>query len=179
MYFFKPIDLHDHIGRFSAILPGIRNTARIDSDHLFTGGIDQRIVGMSEEHNIHPSRLCSLFDHLRGARDFELLEGTMHALRSLADGMLASCGRELDEPEEFSIAHYPTFDHLRAGVKEKLLEIVASMPDGPAMSAPVLEAVRYIRHHFREDVSLADVARHIDMSQSWLTKRFNRECGGQ
>lgn len=119
----------------------------------------------------------SLFDHLRGARDFELLEGTMHALRSLADGMLASCGRELDEPEEFSIAHYPTFDHLRAGVKEKLLEIVASMPDGPAMSAPVLEAVRYIRHHFREDVSLADVAKHIDMSQSWLTKRFNRECG--
>ena len=119
----------------------------------------------------------SLFDHLRGARDFELLEGTMHALRSLADGMLASCGRELDEPEEFSIAHYPTFDHLLAGVKEKLLEIVASMPDGPAMSAPVLEAVRYIRHHFREDVSLADVAKHIDMSQSWLTKRFNRECG--
>ena len=119
----------------------------------------------------------SLFDHLRGVRDFELLEGTMHALRSLADGMLASCGRELDEPEVFAMDHYPTFDHLRAGVKEKLLEIVASMPDGSAMSAPVLEAVRYIRHHFREDVSLADVARHIDMSPSWLTKRFNRECG--
>ena len=45
------------------------------------------------------------------------------------------------------------------------------------MSAPVLEAVRYIRYHFHEDVALADVARHIDMSPSWLTKRFNQECG--
>jgi two-component system response regulator YesN len=45
------------------------------------------------------------------------------------------------------------------------------------MSAPVLEAVRYIRHHFREDIALDDLARHIDMSPSWLTKRFNRECG--
>lgn len=118
-----------------------------------------------------------LFDHLRGARNFELLSGSLHAIRSLADGMLASCGRELDVPEAFAMDHYPTFDHLRTGVKEKLLEIIASMPEGPAMSAPVLEAVRYIRHHFREDVALADVARHIDMSPSWLTKHFNRECG--
>ena len=118
----------------------------------------------------------ALMDHLYGARDFGLLEGSLHALRSLADGILASCGRELDQPETFAIDHYPTFDHLRAGVRDKLLEIMASLPDGPAMSAPVLEAVRYIRHHFTEDVSLADVARHIDMSPSWLTKRFNQEC---
>ena len=118
----------------------------------------------------------ALMDHLHGARDFGLLEGSMHAIRSLADGILASCGRELDEPEGFSIDHYPTFEYLRAGVRDKLMGIMASLPDGPAMSAPVLEAVRYIRHHFTEDVSLADVARHIGMSQSWLTKRFNQEC---
>ena len=117
-----------------------------------------------------------IFDHIGGARNFELLSDVLLAIRSLADGILASCGRELDYPERFSIEHYPTFEHLRAGVRDKLLEIMASLPDGPAMSAPVLEAVRYIRHHFTEDVSLADVARHIDMSQSWLTKRFNQEC---
>ena len=66
--------------------------------------------------------------------------------------------------------------HLRAGVREKLLSILWDLPGGPAMSAPVLEAVRYIRHHFTEDVALADVARHIDMSPSWLTKHFNQEC---
>ncbi len=119
----------------------------------------------------------SLFDHLRGARDFELLSGTLHAVRSLADGMLASCGWEVDDPEVFSIEHYPTFDHLREGLRQGMLGLIASMQDGPAMSAPVLEAVRYIRHHFREDVALADVARHIDMSPSWLTKHFNQECG--
>lgn len=119
----------------------------------------------------------SLFDHLRGARDFDLLSGSLHAVRSLADGMLASCGWEVDDPEAFSIEHYPTFDHLREGLRQGMLGLIASMQDGPAMSAPVLEAVRYIRHHFREDVALADVARHIDMSPSWLTKHFNRECG--
>lgn len=119
----------------------------------------------------------SLFDHLRGARDFDLLSGTLHAIRSLADGMLASCGWEVDDPETFSIEHYPTFDHLREGLRQGMLGLIASMQDGPAMSAPVLEAVRYIRHHFREDVALADVAKHIDMSPSWLTKHFNRECG--
>lgn len=119
----------------------------------------------------------ALFDHLKAARDFDLLSGALHALRSLADGMFASCGRELDDHEVFSIDYYPTFDHLREGVKQKLLEIIASMPEGPAMSAPVLEAVRYIRHHFREDVALSDVARHIDMSPSWLTKHFNQELG--
>ena len=118
-----------------------------------------------------------IMDMLKRARSFSHLQKMLHSLRLAIDGMLASYGRELDEPEVFAIDHYPTFDHLRAGVKEKLLEIVASMPDGPAMSAPVLEAVRYIRHHFREDVALADVAKHIDMSPSWLTKHFNRECG--
>lgn len=117
-----------------------------------------------------------LFDHLRGARDFELLSGALHAIRSLCEGMLASCGRELEEPEIFAVGQYPTFDHLREGLHAKLVQILSSLPEGPAMSAPVLEAVRYIRHHFREDVSLADVARHIDMSPSWLTKRFNQEC---
>ncbi len=119
----------------------------------------------------------SLFDHLRGARDFDLLSGALHAIRSMADGMLASCGWEVDDPETFSIEHYPTFDHLREGLRQGMLGLIASMQDGPAMSAPVLEAVRYIRHHFREDVALADVAKHIDMSPSWLTKHFNRECG--
>jgi len=121
--------------------------------------------------------LAALFDRLAHARDFELLSGTLHAIRSLADGMLASCGRENDEPEAFVAGHYPTLGHLHEGIRKKLLEIIASMPEGGAMSAPVLEAVRYIRHHFREDVALADVAKHIDMSQSWLTKRFNQECG--
>lgn len=113
---------------------------------------------------------------LEQTRDFAHLEKALHSIRLSADGMLASYGRELEEVDAFSIGRYPTFDHLRRSVKGKLLEIIASMPDGPAMSAPVLEAVRYIRNHFTEDVALADVARHIDMSPSWLTKRFNKEC---
>lgn len=129
---------------------------------------DQRATG---------DALDALFDRIADARNFELLSGVMHAIRSLADGMLASCGREIDTPEVFLTEHYPTLQHLRRGVKEKMLEIIASMPEGPAMSAPVLEAVRYIRNHFTEDISLSDVAHHIDMSQSWLTKRFNQECG--
>lgn len=120
--------------------------------------------------------LDTLLERLGSARDFDLLDGTLHAIRAAADGMLITQGRELDDPEAFSVGRYPTMTHLRAGVREKLLSILRDLPGGPAMSAPVLEAVRYIRHHFAEDVALADVARHIDMSPSWLTKHFNQEC---
>ena len=45
------------------------------------------------------------------------------------------------------------------------------------MSQLIQEAVRYIRHHYAEDIAVADVAVHIGMSESWLTKRFKQECG--
>ena len=45
------------------------------------------------------------------------------------------------------------------------------------MSHLIQEAVRYIRHHYAEDIAVSDVAEHIGMSQSWLTKRFKQECG--
>ena len=118
----------------------------------------------------------ALFDHLQGARDFELLAGTLHAIRSLADGMLASCGRTVENPQAYAAETYATFAHLREGIKQALIDVVESLPEGPAMSTPVLEAVRYIRNHYAEDISLNDLARHIEMSASWLTKHFNQEC---
>lgn len=114
---------------------------------------------------------------LASGRNFSYLEKALYAIRLSAEGLLAASGRELCDPEVFAIHCYPTFAHLRRGITQELLHIVASLPDGPALSAPVLEAMRYIRRHYGEDISLSDIAKHIDMSTSWLTKHFNRECG--
>ncbi len=121
--------------------------------------------------------LDAVFHQLRGARDFDLLDGTLYQIRAAAEGVLASCGKELEDAELFAAGRYPTIDHLQAAIRERLLALIDSLAGGPTMSAPIQEAVRYIRHHYTEDVSLLDLARHIDMSHSWLTKRFNQECG--
>ncbi len=121
--------------------------------------------------------LDAIFAQLRGARDFDLLDSTLYRIRAVVEGVLASCGRELEDAEVFSASQYPTIDHLYEALRRKLLAIIASFTGGPTLSAPIQEVVRYIRHHYAEDISLEALARHIDMSQSWLTKHFNRDCG--
>lgn len=120
--------------------------------------------------------LDQVLDPLCHARDFAALEKALYDIRMLAEGLLAAAGREIDDPDAFRFGHYPTFEHLRRGIRDQLLAAVANLPASAALSAPVLEAMRYIRRHYTENISLSDVAAHINMSTSWLTKHFNREC---
>ncbi len=121
--------------------------------------------------------LAQVMGPLGRGRSFSDLDKALYSIRLSAEGLLAASGRELDDPEVFAVCRYPSFAHLRRGVTQELLRIAATLPDGPAFSAPVLEAMRYIRRHYGEDISLPAIAKHIDMSTSWLTKHFNQECG--
>ena len=135
-----------------------------------------RMTVRERERPAMEQSLSFLFHQLRMARDFDLLNSSLYNIRALAEELLASQGLKLNDPEVFSIGQYPTFEHLYSSVQKKLAMLIESLPGDTAMSAPILEAMRYIRHHFTEDVSLADVAKHIDMSPSWLSKHFNQEC---
>lgn len=118
-----------------------------------------------------------LFDQLAATRSFDLLKITMHEIRTLMEGLLASAGKERDNSHLFVVEQYPTFEHLRKVVWLELIAVMESLPRRGAVSMPVLEAMRYLRHHFMEDIAATDVARHIHMSTSWLSKHFNQECG--
>lgn len=119
----------------------------------------------------------SLFDQLAATRNFDLLKTTMHEIRALTEGLLASAGKERDNRHLFEVEQYPTFAHLRKAIWSELIAVMESLSCRGAVSMPVLEAMRYLRHHFMEDVAATDVARHIRMSTSWLSKHFNQECG--
>ena len=116
---------------------------------------------------------------LEKARDFSLLEDTLASMRRTLEGMMLSHGIEADAHcrEVFDIASHATFQIQRDEIEAYLTDCVNSLKSTRPMSHLIQEAVRYIRHHYAEDISVNDIADHIGMSQSWLTKRFKQECG--
>ena len=116
---------------------------------------------------------------LEAARDFDLLADALASMRASLEGLLRSHGREVGEDcrDVFAIGKHPTFQIQRDEIEYYLLGCMEGLADTRPMSQLIQEAVRYIRHHYAEDLSVADIAEHIGMSQSWLTKRFRQECG--
>ena len=116
---------------------------------------------------------------LERARDFALLEDTLASMRRTLEGILLSHGVEIDPAcrDVFSIEKHPTFQIQRDAIEAYLASCMHSLSNTRPMSHLIQEAVRYIRHHYAEDIAVSDVAEHIGMSQSWLTKRFKQECG--
>lgn len=116
---------------------------------------------------------------LEAARDFDLLADSLSSMRASLEGWLRSHGREVGEDcrDVFAIEKHPTFQIQRDEIERYLLSCMESFGDSRPMSQLIQEAVRYIRHHYAEDIAVSDIAEHIGMSQSWLTKRFKQECG--
>lgn len=116
---------------------------------------------------------------LERARDFDLLADSLSSMRATLEGLLRSHGMEPDRccREVFAIEHHPTFQLQRDAIETYLTQSLARLGDTRPMSHLIQEAVRYIRHHYAQDIAVADIAEHIGMSPSWLTKRFRHECG--
>ena len=124
-------------------------------------------------------RYHAVMRRLERARDFDLFSDALSSMRRTLEGVLRSHGVEPDEQmrDIFAIENHPTFQIQRDRIENCLRENLARIGDSHPMSQLIQEAVRYIRHHYAEDLSVADIAEHIGMSQSWLTKRFRQECG--
>lgn len=116
---------------------------------------------------------------LEAARDFDLLADALSSMRASLEGWLRSHGQEVGEDcrDVFAIEKHPTFRIQRDAIERYLLSSMQGLGDSRPMSQMIQEAVRYIRHHYAEDIAVSDIAEHIGMSQSWLTKRFKQECG--
>lgn len=125
------------------------------------------------------TKFRAVMAQLEKARDFDLLADSLSSMRTTLEGLLRSHGMKPDSccREVFAIENYPTFQLQRDAIETYLTQSLACLSDTPPMSQLIQEAVRYIRHHYVENIAVSDVADHIGMSQSWLTKRFKRECG--
>lgn len=121
----------------------------------------------------------SMMKKLQAARDFDLLSDVLSMIRMTLEGIFVSHGIEVDDTyrDMFTVTHYPTFPMMSESIENYIQECFQKLNMTKPMSSLIQEAVRYIRHHYSENISVADIAEHIGMSDSWLYKHFKQECG--
>ena len=167
--------------RTMVMTPGLLQKTRVPADpEQIHEDLTQMYVAMragGAEEMIAKYR--AVMAQLEAARDFELLADALSAMRASLEGWLRSHGQEADAAcrDIFAIEKHPTFQIQRDEIEHYLLACMEDLADTRPMSQLIQEAVRYIRHHYAEDIAVCDIADHIGMSQSWLTKRFKQECG--
>lgn len=123
--------------------------------------------------------LDTLMKQLGRSRDFDLLQDVLRSIRVTLAGVLQSHGLSLDDVEmegRLRAESYATFGQLHQTLERCLIRCMDLLKGAPSMSAPVQEAVRYIRHHYAESISLSDIAAYVGMSPSWLSRHFSDEC---
>lgn len=156
-----------------------RTRVFVDPEQVHEDMIKMYVAMRAGEADEMLEKYRTVMAQLERARDFNLLEDTLASMRRTLEGILLSRGREMDAQGRcvFDIAAHATFQIQREAIEAYLIECVNSLKDTRPMSHLIQEAVRYIRHHYAENISVSDIAEHIGMSQSWLTKRFKQECG--
>lgn len=167
--------------RTMVMTPSLLEQVRVpaDSEQIHEDLTQMYVAMRAGERQEMLSRFHVIMGQMEAARDFELLTDVLFSIRRTMEGMLRSHADEPDEAfrEVFVIDNYPTFQLHRDAIEQYLIRCLEHFSDSRPMSRPIQEAVRYIRHHFAEYVSLANVAQHIGMSESWLTRQFKQECG--
>ena len=167
--------------RTMVMTPSLLESLRVpaDPEEIHEELMRMYVAMRAEETAEMLERYHAVMERLERARDFDLLADALSSMRRTLEGVLRSHGIEPDEQmrDIFAIENHPTFQIQRDRIENCLRENLARIGDSRPMSQLIQEAVRYIRHHYAENLSVADIAEHIGMSQSWLTKRFRHECG--
>lgn len=122
----------------------------------------------------------SLMQQLRRSRDFMLLRNELYAIHEMITGVLKSCGAEfadigIDE-KDLAEQQYATFDLMSKQIWEILVRCMQVSRSTGSLSGAMQEAVRFIRHHYAEPISITDIAAYVGMSPSWLSRHFVAEC---
>ena len=182
---FKKMDLLSRQQYFDmrtmVMTPSLLESVRIgvDPEQIHEDLIKMYVAMRAGEAEEMLERYRAVMAQIEKARDFHLLEDTLASMRRTLEGILLSHGVEIDPGcrDVFSIEKHPTFQIQRDAIEAYLASCMHSLSNTRPMSHLIQEAVRYIRHHYAENIAVSDVAEHIGMSQSWLTKRFKQECG--
>ena len=113
-----------------------------------------------------------LFDH---ASAYHVEVGNAAYLRIVDD-----CERLWDETNERQVGHQiaaqATLDRLLIALRRTTANHVPT-PSLPAAADPVRQALRFIQRHFREPLTLGDVARQARLSPAYFSDSFRRATG--
>lgn len=63
------------------------------------------------------------------------------------------------------------------GLYGSILEVLIKREADKSYSKPVRSMIAYVHNHFRESISLGEIARNLDMNSSYISKLFKDEVG--
>lgn len=166
--------------RSMVMTPALLEKTRIpvDSEQIHEEQLQMYTAMRAGDISETVERYHVIMSRLRAARDFGILSDVLSAMRMTLEGILVGHGVEMNESDKdvFVISKHPTFEIMTEKIETLIKQSLQKLSNTKPMSAPILEAVRYIRHHYSENISVQDIAEHIGMSDSWLYKHFKQEC---
>lgn len=167
--------------RTMVMTPSLLESLRVpaDSEQIHEELLRMAAVMRAGDTQEFMEQYHGMMKKLQASRGFDLLSDVLSMIRMTLEGILVSHGIEVDDTyrDMFTVTHYPTFPMMSESIENYIQECFQKLNMTKPMSSLIQEAVRYIRHHYSENISVADIAEHIGMSDSWLYKHFKQECG--
>lgn len=134
-----------------------------DGIGMFLQTVKDAVLG--EDYVIYLWYIKSIFEA------FHMFEGSLAGVRS---------GRRFSMMEGSSAYDLSIPEELVSYVEFKVEEIwfLQGEKDEGACSSTIANAIKYIREHYgEEECSLSGVAKHVNISPSWLSTKFKEEVG--
>ena len=151
-----------------------------DTEKLHENQRQLRMAVRSKDLSEACQHYTSLMNQLRSARDFMLLRSELYAIREMMTGILKSCGAEFSDvgisENNITEQQYATFEQMSKQIWDNLAHCIQASQSMGALSGSMQEAVRFIRHHYADPISITDIAAYVGMSPSWLSRHFVSEC---
>lgn len=168
------------------------NEVELPDQKIITLGYDEEkqilLLLRSKDYASVQAKIKSIYHRLREQRADR--SSVMIITRDFVRILIGICKeRKLGEQGIFlqgegnpyhQMEQFDTFDELETWVLDSLLRLVDrlhQLEQRPGYSETVQKAIDYIHDHYKEDISLNEVAEALTVSSAHLSRLFKEECG--
>lgn len=159
---------------------------------LFTEELEQRLKHGLEYHDLSYT-MCIINDYYESIRNKPYL--TKEVVMNSIDDIMMTFAKELriynkqiDDIEEYSgmdlKTYFRKYDYLEELIQwlntfiAAFFDFLFGLHTHHKRRTEILKAVQYIEENYTKDISLAELARHVNLSESYLSYLFKKETGG-
>lgn len=149
-----------------------------DYHEVMVACMDVKLALTNREKRRFADCLKKLFGLLRDSLSFSHCRSALAFLENLLEVYCGAYRIEDVHPKALcDLFAYDYLDDCHDAILRAAEGILALSKDRPCYSGVVQEALYYIRHNFRGDVSLPDIARYAEITPAYLSTLFKREVG--
>lgn len=127
------------------------------------------------------NRLDEIFmNYLKNSFSLERCNEVLFALKETVYryNLMYDLGLDDELENAYTLSNYTRIGDIYTSIQEGLYQCVnAIMASGNGIGHISQSAVKYIKSHYTSDLSLTDIAEHVNVSSSYISNTFNREVG--